>query len=105
MICDACFFNLFFSQYGFFSYLRELFDAPPPVMSYLCYQYRVHDVPVGTEKTRDMIERVRYLKKHKHTCGVEFYFGKYLVSKCGKLFAENVQKFALAILFILLFAL
>ncbi|NWR38705.1 SMC5 protein, partial [Tachuris rubrigastra] len=45
-------------QYGFFSYLRELFDAPCPVMSYLCYQYRVHEVPVGTEKTRDMIERV-----------------------------------------------
>ncbi|NWI52214.1 SMC5 protein, partial [Calyptomena viridis] len=45
-------------QYGFFSYLRELFDAPRPVMSYLCSQYRVHDVPVGTEKTRDMIERV-----------------------------------------------
>ncbi|KAJ7423290.1 Structural maintenance of chromosomes protein 5 [Pitangus sulphuratus] len=45
-------------QYGFFSYLRELFDAPRPVMSYLCYQYRVHEVPVGTEKTRDMIERV-----------------------------------------------
>ncbi|KAJ7427663.1 Structural maintenance of chromosomes protein 5 [Willisornis vidua] len=45
-------------RYGFFSYLRELFDAPHPVMSYLCYQYRVHEVPVGTEKTRDMIERV-----------------------------------------------
>ncbi|XP_064497153.1 structural maintenance of chromosomes protein 5 isoform X3 [Pseudopipra pipra] len=45
-------------QYGFFSYLRELFDAPRPVMSYLCYQYHVHEVPVGTEKTRDMIERV-----------------------------------------------
>ncbi|NXR75754.1 SMC5 protein, partial [Pycnonotus jocosus] len=45
-------------RYGFFSYLRELFDAPPPVMSYLCYQYHVHDVPVGTKKTRDMIERV-----------------------------------------------
>uniref|UniRef100_A0A8C4WTA5 Structural maintenance of chromosomes protein 5 n=1 Tax=Gopherus evgoodei TaxID=1825980 RepID=A0A8C4WTA5_9SAUR len=45
-------------QYGFFSYLRELFDAPHPVMSYLCSQYRVHDVPVGTEKTRSMIERV-----------------------------------------------
>ncbi|NXP03227.1 SMC5 protein, partial [Thinocorus orbignyianus] len=45
-------------RYGFFSYLRELFDAPRPVMSYLCSQYRVHDVPVGTEKTRDMIERV-----------------------------------------------
>ncbi|XP_061873790.1 structural maintenance of chromosomes protein 5 isoform X2 [Colius striatus] len=45
-------------QYGFFSYLRELFDAPHPVMSYLCFQYRVHDVPVGTGKTRDMIEKV-----------------------------------------------
>ncbi|XP_053825121.1 structural maintenance of chromosomes protein 5 isoform X1 [Vidua chalybeata] len=45
-------------RYGFYSYLRELFDAPPPVMSYLCYQYHVHNVPVGTQKTRDMIERV-----------------------------------------------
>ncbi|CAN8220491.1 unnamed protein product [Coccothraustes coccothraustes] len=45
-------------QYGFYSYLRELFDAPSPVMNYLCYQYRVHDVPVGTQKTRDMIERI-----------------------------------------------
>ncbi|NXU11728.1 SMC5 protein, partial [Pardalotus punctatus] len=45
-------------RYGFYSYLRELFDAPHPVMSYLCFQYHVHDVPVGTEKTRDMIERV-----------------------------------------------
>ncbi|XP_010224723.1 PREDICTED: structural maintenance of chromosomes protein 5 [Tinamus guttatus] len=45
-------------RYGFFSYLRELFDAPSPVMSYLCFQYRVHEVPVGTEKTKNMIERV-----------------------------------------------
>uniref|UniRef100_A0A8C2T557 Structural maintenance of chromosomes protein 5 n=1 Tax=Coturnix japonica TaxID=93934 RepID=A0A8C2T557_COTJA len=45
-------------RYGFFSYLRELFDAPVPVMSYLCFQYHVHEVPVGTEKTRNMIERV-----------------------------------------------
>ncbi|XP_062368984.1 structural maintenance of chromosomes protein 5 [Cinclus cinclus] len=45
-------------RYGFYSYLRELFDAPPSVMSYLCYQYRIHDVPVGTQRTRDMIERV-----------------------------------------------
>ncbi|XP_060093430.1 structural maintenance of chromosomes protein 5 [Heteronotia binoei] len=45
-------------RYGFFSYLRELFDAPQPVMSYLCQSYHVHEVPVGTEKTRNMIERV-----------------------------------------------
>ncbi|XP_021108381.1 structural maintenance of chromosomes protein 5 isoform X3 [Heterocephalus glaber] len=45
-------------QYGFFSYLRELFDAPEPVMSYLCFQYHIHEVPVGTEKTRERIEWV-----------------------------------------------
>ncbi|XP_068092361.1 structural maintenance of chromosomes protein 5 isoform X2 [Hyperolius riggenbachi] len=45
-------------QYGFFSYLRELFDAPQPVMNYLVSQYKVHEVPVGTEQTRHMIERV-----------------------------------------------
>ncbi|CAI9553857.1 unnamed protein product [Staurois parvus] len=45
-------------QYGFFSYLRELFDAPQPVMNYLVSQYQVHEVPVGTEKTRHLIERV-----------------------------------------------
>ncbi|KAM4051604.1 structural maintenance of chromosomes protein 5 isoform 2-T2 [Anomaloglossus baeobatrachus] len=45
-------------RYGFFSYLRELFDAPYPVMNYLVSHYMVHNVPVGTEKTRHMIERV-----------------------------------------------
>ncbi|XP_075416668.1 structural maintenance of chromosomes protein 5 isoform X1 [Tenrec ecaudatus] len=45
-------------QYGFFSYLRELFDAPDPVMSYLCCQYNIHEVPVGTDRTREKIEWV-----------------------------------------------
>lgn len=60
----------FFSRYGFFSYLRELFDAPLPVMSYLCNQYRIHEVPVGTEKTRNMIERVSYVVEHGKTVTV-----------------------------------
>ncbi|CAL1606066.1 unnamed protein product [Knipowitschia caucasica] len=45
-------------RFGFFSYLRELFDAPEEVMSYLCEQYRVHDVPVGNEETKAMIKTV-----------------------------------------------
>ncbi|MEE6459331.1 hypothetical protein FKM82_000599 [Ascaphus truei] len=53
-------------QYGFFSYLRELFDAPQPVMSYLCYQYHVHEVPVGTDKTRSIIEK----DIHKRICSL-----------------------------------
>ncbi|XP_021236261.1 structural maintenance of chromosomes protein 5 [Numida meleagris] len=68
-------------RYGFFSYLRELFDAPLPVMSYLCFQYHVHEVPVGTEKTRNMIERVIketklkqiYTAEEKYTVRVSVY--------------------------------
>ncbi|XP_070824535.1 structural maintenance of chromosomes protein 5 isoform X1 [Chaetodon trifascialis] len=45
-------------RFGFFTYLREMFDAPDEVMSYLCYQYRVHDVPVGNEQTKAMIKTV-----------------------------------------------
>ncbi|XP_025891610.1 structural maintenance of chromosomes protein 5 [Nothoprocta perdicaria] len=63
-------------RYGFFSYLRELFDAPRPVMSYLCFQYRVHDVPVGTEKTRNMIERVIHETKFRQIYTAE---EKYIV--------------------------
>ncbi|KAG9354043.1 hypothetical protein JZ751_012167 [Albula glossodonta] len=45
-------------RFGFFSYLRELFDAPAEVMSYLCHQHRVNEIPVGNEKTKSMIETV-----------------------------------------------
>ncbi|XP_078741375.1 structural maintenance of chromosomes protein 5, partial [Lampetra fluviatilis] len=44
--------------YGFYSYLRELFDVPPLVMSFLCEHYHVHDVPVGTETTTANLEKV-----------------------------------------------
>ncbi|KAJ3586807.1 hypothetical protein NHX12_013199 [Muraenolepis orangiensis] len=45
-------------RFGFYSYLREMFDAPTEVMSYLCHQYKVHDVPVGTAQTKAMIDKV-----------------------------------------------
>lgn len=35
-----------------------MFDAPDEVMSYLCHQYRVHDVPVGNDQTKAMIRTV-----------------------------------------------
>lgn len=53
-------FSLFICRrFGFFTYLREMFDAPDEVMSYLCHQYRVHDVPVGNDQTKSMIKTVR----------------------------------------------
>ncbi|KAG8455241.1 hypothetical protein GDO86_001439 [Hymenochirus boettgeri] len=75
-------------QYGFFSYLRELFDAPYPVMNYLCSQYSVHEVPVGTEKTRSMIETViketrlrqMYTAEEKYTTKMSVYSQKMISS-------------------------
>ncbi|XP_027262315.1 structural maintenance of chromosomes protein 5 isoform X6 [Cricetulus griseus] len=75
-------------QYGFFSYLRELFDAPDPVMSYLCCQYHIHEVPVGTERTREKIERVIqetrlkqiYTAEEKYVLKTSFYSNKVISS-------------------------
>lgn len=75
-------------QYGFFSYLRELFDAPDPVMSYLCCQYHIHEVPVGTERTRERIERVIqetrlkqiYTAEEKYVLKTSFYSNKVISS-------------------------
>ncbi|XP_023586619.1 structural maintenance of chromosomes protein 5 isoform X2 [Trichechus manatus latirostris] len=75
-------------QYGFFSYLRELFDAPDPVMSYLCFQYHIHEVPVGTERTRERIERVIqetqlkqiYTAEEKYVVKTSFYSNKVISS-------------------------
>jgi len=45
-------------KWGFVSYLRELIDAPDAVMAYLCKQYRIYDIPVGSEKTRQCVQEV-----------------------------------------------
>lgn len=73
---------------AFFSYLRELFDAPDPVMSYLCCQYHIHEVPVGTERTRERIERVIqetrlkqiYTAEEKYVLKTSFYSNKVISS-------------------------
>ncbi|CAB1318577.1 unnamed protein product [Coregonus sp. 'balchen'] len=71
-------------RFGFFAYLRELFDAPEEVMSYLCNQYKVHDVPVGTDQTKTMIKtvieepylKVLYTAEEKYSLKKSFYSGK-----------------------------
>lgn len=71
-------------RFGFFSYLREMFDAPEEVMSYLCHQYRVHDVPVGNEQTKSMIKtvieepyiKILYTKEERYTVKRSFYSNK-----------------------------
>ncbi|XP_041801701.1 structural maintenance of chromosomes protein 5 [Chelmon rostratus] len=75
-------------RFGFFSYLREMFDAPDEVMSYLCYQYGVHDVPVGNEQTKAMMNtvieepylRVLYTTDERYTLKRSFYSNKIITS-------------------------
>ncbi|XP_054464848.1 structural maintenance of chromosomes protein 5 [Anoplopoma fimbria] len=71
-------------RFGFFTYLREMFDAPDEVMSYLCHQYKVHDVPVGNEQTKAMIKtvieepylRVLYTTEERYTLKRSHYSNK-----------------------------
>ncbi|KAM9855821.1 structural maintenance of chromosomes protein 5 [Aulostomus maculatus] len=71
-------------RFGFFSYLREMFDAPDDVMSYLCQQYKVHNVPVGNEKTKAMIKtvieepylKVLYTSEERYTVKRSLYSNK-----------------------------
>jgi len=43
---------------GLRSYIREMFTAPDPVVSYLCRQYRIHSTPVGTEKAKANMDAI-----------------------------------------------
>ncbi|KAA8591130.1 hypothetical protein FQN60_002073 [Etheostoma spectabile] len=71
-------------RFGFFTYLREMFDAPDEVMSYLCHQYKVHDVPVGNDQTKAMIKtvieepylRVFYTTEERYTLKRSHYSNK-----------------------------
>ena len=45
-------------QYGFFSYMKDLFQCPDSVMAYLCVLYNVHKIPVGDDSARRHVEKV-----------------------------------------------
>lgn len=67
-------------RFGFLTFLRELFDAPDEVMSYLCHQYRVNDVPVGNDQTKAMIKTVRSFFIISTLLGLFFRFVKIFTS-------------------------
>uniref|UniRef100_F7FZ50 Structural maintenance of chromosomes protein 5 n=1 Tax=Ornithorhynchus anatinus TaxID=9258 RepID=F7FZ50_ORNAN len=77
-------------QYGFFSFLRELFDAPQLVMSYLCFHYNIHEVPVGTDKTRAMIEQVIRETNLKQIYTAEEKYSLKTSSYSNKIISSNI---------------
>ena len=56
-------------QYGFFSYMKDLFQCPDSVMAYLCVLYNVHRIPVGDDSARRHVEEVI----HEHPEVRQFY--------------------------------
>lgn len=52
---------MIFSRYGFVNYLTDFIVCADGVRRYLCAQYHVHDIPIGTKRTKDLVEEI---KKH-----------------------------------------
>ncbi|XP_070206218.1 structural maintenance of chromosomes protein 5-like [Littorina saxatilis] len=45
-------------NYGFFSYVKDLFQCPEAVMRYVCVLYNVHRVPVGDATAHRNVEKI-----------------------------------------------
>ncbi|KXJ22629.1 structural maintenance of chromosomes protein 5 [Exaiptasia diaphana] len=45
-------------KWGFHCYIKDMFTAPDAVMKYLCENYRVHDIPLGSDYTAKNAEKV-----------------------------------------------
>lgn len=58
-------------RYGLYAYLLSLLTAPSPIITYLCKNYRIHNTPVGNEKTNECYEEI----PREISC---FFSGKYL---------------------------
>ncbi|CAD5122532.1 DgyrCDS10949 [Dimorphilus gyrociliatus] len=45
-------------NFGFISYVNDLFSCPDEVKAYLCQSYGIHNLPVGTEQTHAKVSQV-----------------------------------------------
>lgn len=48
-----------FSQFGFVNYMNDYIVCAEGVRRYLCAQYHVHNIPVGTRRTKDLVEEIK----------------------------------------------
>ncbi|XP_053393705.1 structural maintenance of chromosomes protein 5-like [Mercenaria mercenaria] len=47
-----------YRKYGFHSYLMDLFTCPEAVMKFLCTQYKVQNIPVGDNRTKELVDKI-----------------------------------------------
>ncbi|CAH1798068.1 unnamed protein product [Owenia fusiformis] len=85
-------------RYGFHSYLREMFNCPTAVMSYLCEMYKVHAIPVGDHTTKQRVEKVVnevprlstfYTENHQYAIRTSRY-DKSKSSRCSEIRKPNL---------------
>uniref|UniRef100_K1QNC5 Structural maintenance of chromosomes protein 5 n=1 Tax=Magallana gigas TaxID=29159 RepID=K1QNC5_MAGGI len=48
-----------YSQFGFVNYMNDYIVCAEGVRRYLCAQYHVHNIPVGTRRTKDLVEEIK----------------------------------------------
>ncbi|BFY96965.1 hypothetical protein BsWGS_00005 [Bradybaena similaris] len=48
----------YYKKYGFDRYLQSLFTCPEAVMRFLCLQYKVHLIPVGSRVVQTNLQRI-----------------------------------------------
>ncbi|XP_067932428.1 structural maintenance of chromosomes protein 5-like isoform X2 [Watersipora subatra] len=47
-----------YSHYGFHSYLKDMVEAPDPVLAYLCELSQLHKIPVGDRRVNSYIDEI-----------------------------------------------
>lgn len=53
-----------YSRYGLIAYVKDMFTAPDPIITYLCQTHKLHDIPVGNSGTEEGIkELLKHFKK------------------------------------------
>uniref|UniRef100_A0A1B0GQF2 Structural maintenance of chromosomes protein 5 n=1 Tax=Phlebotomus papatasi TaxID=29031 RepID=A0A1B0GQF2_PHLPP len=45
-------------RYGFTKYILDMVEGPVPILNYICQIYNVHNIPVGTNRSSDMIDEI-----------------------------------------------
>lgn len=62
-----------YNRYGFFAYLIDLIEGPPALLNYLCRNYKIHSIQIGTEKVNDFIESLPSDCRHFYGGEVQYF--------------------------------
>ncbi|XP_055857163.1 structural maintenance of chromosomes protein 5 [Episyrphus balteatus] len=62
-----------YSEYGFYAFLIDLLEGPPAILNYLCRNYNIQGILIGTEKVNDFIESLPSNLRHFYGGDVQYH--------------------------------